>query len=98
MAAWTLRLLPWPGRTVYLSQPTRHGLIPKERTRPVSTGPVWNMHPLGPWYLLVLVPLGIRNPWLLTPFGNSQPLELVTFGTSQPLVTRDLWPLVPLGT
>jgi len=35
------------------------------------------MHPFGPWYLLVLVPLVVRNAWLLTPFGNSQPLELV---------------------
>ena len=35
------------------------------------------MHPFGPWYLLVLVPLVVRNAWLLTPFDNSQPLELV---------------------
>ena len=86
MADRTLRLLPWPGWTVYLYQRTRHGLIPKERTRPVSTSTAWNMHPFGPWYLLVIVPLGVRNPWLLTPFGNSQPL-----------VTRDLWPLVTFG-
>ncbi|KAF2580834.1 hypothetical protein F2Q70_00011418 [Brassica cretica] len=57
-------------------------------TEPASTDTVWNMHPFGDWYLLVLVHFDVRNPWYLVPFGYLHPLAThnlwqdVTFGNS----------------
>uniref|UniRef100_A0A0D3D256 QWRF motif-containing protein 3 n=1 Tax=Brassica oleracea var. oleracea TaxID=109376 RepID=A0A0D3D256_BRAOL len=75
---------------------TRHGLIHKDRTEPASTDTVWNMHPFVHWYLLVLVPLDVCNPWtsgLLGHLADNERLALVEHLAVKWRLIEDIVPL-----